>query len=122
VTDAFRSYRRWFYAAAIYNAVWGSAVVLFPGTLLRIVDMHAAGALPLVQVMGMGWAEVAGSARRRNGRLAAMAMAGLVVGLAPGATAQRRARSRTISISNPMPIEPISPRRSPTSRSTRTSS
>jgi hypothetical protein len=53
VTDEFRHYRRWFYAAAIYNAVWGSAVVLFPGTLLRIVNMNASGALPLVQVIGM---------------------------------------------------------------------
>jgi hypothetical protein len=53
VTDELRHYRRWFYAAAIYNAVWGCAVVLFPGTLLRIADMNATGALPLVQVMGM---------------------------------------------------------------------
>ena len=53
MTDEFRHYRRWFYAAAIYNAAWGSAVVLFPGTLLRIAGMNATGALPLVQVMGM---------------------------------------------------------------------
>ena len=53
MTDEFRHYRRWFYAAAIYNAVWGSAVVLFPGALLRIADMNATGAVPLVQVMGM---------------------------------------------------------------------
>ena len=53
MTDAFRHYRRWFYAAAIYNAVWGSAVVLFPGTLLRMAGMDADGALPFVQVMGM---------------------------------------------------------------------
>jgi hypothetical protein len=53
VTDEFRPYRRWFYAAAIYNAAWGSAVVLFPGTLLRMVGMSAIEAVPLVQVMGM---------------------------------------------------------------------
>ena len=53
MTDEFQHYRRWFYAAAIYNPVWGSAVVLFPGTLLRIAEMNTTGALPLVQVMGM---------------------------------------------------------------------
>jgi small multidrug resistance pump len=53
VTDEFRIYRRWFYAAAIYNVAWGTAVVLFPSTLLRIAGMTATGALPLVQVMGM---------------------------------------------------------------------
>ena len=42
MTDEFRHYRRWFYAAAIYNAVWGSAVVLSPATLLRIADVNAA--------------------------------------------------------------------------------
>jgi hypothetical protein len=51
--DAFRIYRRWFYAAAIYNAVWGAAVVLMPGTLLRAAGMDVPGGLPLVQVMGM---------------------------------------------------------------------
>ena len=53
MTDEFRQYRRWFYAAAIYNAVWGGAVILFPATLVRMADMNATGALPLVQVVGM---------------------------------------------------------------------
>jgi hypothetical protein len=53
VTDEFQHYRRWFYAAALYNAAWGGAVVLFPAALLRLTGMNAAGALPLVQVMGM---------------------------------------------------------------------
>ena len=53
MTDEFRRYRRWFYAAAIYNAVWGGAVVLFPDALLRITGTNATGALPLVQVIGM---------------------------------------------------------------------
>ena len=48
-----QQYRRWFYAAAIYNLVWGSAVILFPATLLRIADMNATGALPLAQFVGM---------------------------------------------------------------------
>ena len=53
MTDEFRQYRRWFYAAAIYNAVWGGAVILFPATLVRMADMNATGAVPLVQVVGM---------------------------------------------------------------------
>ena len=53
MSDEIRHYRRWFYAAAIYNVAWGSGVVLFPGTLLRMTGMNATGALPLVQVMGM---------------------------------------------------------------------
>ena len=53
MTDEFRRYRRWFYAAALYNAVWGSAVVLFPGLLLRVTDPNATLALPFVQVTGM---------------------------------------------------------------------
>ena len=53
MTDECRLYRRWFYAAAIYNAVWGAAVVLFPGALLRMANVNAAGAQPFVQVMGM---------------------------------------------------------------------
>jgi len=52
VTDEFRHYRRWFYAAAIYNAAWGGVVVLFPDTLLRIADINTT-AVPLVQVIGM---------------------------------------------------------------------
>jgi len=59
VTDEFRYYRRWFYAAAIYNAVWGSTVILFPRLLLRIAGINVSGAsgasdaVPLVQVIGM---------------------------------------------------------------------
>jgi hypothetical protein len=53
VNDEFRVYRRWFYAAAIYNAVWGTAVVMFPRTLLQLAGMSAPDALPLVQVVGM---------------------------------------------------------------------
>jgi small multidrug resistance pump len=48
-----KDYRIWFYAAAVYNALWGSAVVLFPRTLLRVAGLDIVGALPLVQVMGM---------------------------------------------------------------------
>ena len=51
--DESRVYRRWFYAAAIYNVLWGAAVVLFPRTLLRLAGMDTANSVPLVQVMGM---------------------------------------------------------------------
>jgi hypothetical protein len=53
VTDNLRPYRAWFYAAAIYNVAWGSAVILFPGTLLEIGGIDVAAAVPLVQVIGM---------------------------------------------------------------------
>ena len=47
-----QTYRRWFYAAAIYNAVWGSAVVLFPGVFLDLAGLDITSA-PLAQVIGM---------------------------------------------------------------------
>jgi small multidrug resistance pump len=53
VTDEFRHYRRWFYAAAIYNVVWGAAVVLLPATLLQIAGIEGQAARPLAQVVGM---------------------------------------------------------------------
>jgi len=53
VTDQFRGYRRWFYAAAIYNAAWGAVVILLPDVLLRIAGINARDAVPLVQVIGM---------------------------------------------------------------------
>ena len=52
MTDELRHYRGWFSAAAIYNAIWGGAVVLFPGPLLRMANMND-DAIPLVQVVGM---------------------------------------------------------------------
>ncbi len=51
--DPFRVYRAWFYAAAIYNALWGIAVVVFPGALLQIAGIGDPAAVPLVQVIGM---------------------------------------------------------------------
>ena len=53
MSDEFQTYRRWFLAAAIYNAAWGTAVVLFPETLLRLAAVNDSGALPLAQVIGM---------------------------------------------------------------------
>ena len=52
MTDEFRLFQRWFYAAAIYNVVWGGAVALFPGHLLEIADINA-DAVPLARVVGV---------------------------------------------------------------------
>ena len=53
MTGTLERSRRWFYAAAIYNIVWGVAVVLSPDTLLRMTGTEAPGALPFVQAIGM---------------------------------------------------------------------
>jgi small multidrug resistance pump len=54
MTDPFRRYRPWFYAAAAYNLLWGSAVVLLPTAFMRLAGLPALGeAIPFVQVMGM---------------------------------------------------------------------
>jgi len=48
-----KAYRGWFYAATVYNALWGTAVVLSPGYLSGLVGLRSAGTVPLVQVVGM---------------------------------------------------------------------
>lgn len=53
MTDEFRHYKLWFYAAAIYNAAWGTIVVIFPGMLLHFTGVTESGAVPLAQVIGM---------------------------------------------------------------------
>ena len=53
MTDEFRRYRRWFYAAAVYNIAWGGAVILFPRVLLEMAGISEPGAVPLAQVIGM---------------------------------------------------------------------
>lgn len=54
VNDGLRFYRAWFRAAAIYNAVWGIAVVLFPVPLSRLVGLElTASAVALAQCIGM---------------------------------------------------------------------
>lgn len=53
MSDAFAAYRAWFYAAMIYNAAWGLAVIAFPHALLRIAGVSEPGAVPLAQVIGM---------------------------------------------------------------------
>lgn len=37
--DPYRSFRIWFYAAAAYNFIWGTAVILFPEYPFRLYGM-----------------------------------------------------------------------------------
>src|SRR5688500_3395822 len=48
-----KAYRAWFYAAAAYNLVWGLAVCLFPGELMRLAGLDAPRYPALIQVIGM---------------------------------------------------------------------
>ena len=51
--DPFRRYRAWFYAAAAYNVLWGTAVVLYPRGLLYFAGLSDPKAVPFAQVIGM---------------------------------------------------------------------
>ena len=51
--DVYRRYRPWFYAAAVYNLLWGTAVVINPDPLLYLAGVRDRGAIPLAQVIGM---------------------------------------------------------------------
>lgn len=51
--DEFRGYRRWFYAAAVYNVIWGLAVILFPTALFRAVSGVTLQYPSLFQCIGM---------------------------------------------------------------------
>jgi small multidrug resistance pump len=54
VTGDLRGYRRWFYAAAIYNVLWGAGVVLLPGAFMQLAGLPPEDQVfPFVQVMGM---------------------------------------------------------------------
>ena len=46
-------YRPWFYAAAVYNAVWAIAVLATPITAARLVGVDGAAFVPFIQVIGM---------------------------------------------------------------------
>ena len=46
-------YRPWFYAAALYNFVWGSLNVIFPELFFLLVGMPPPNYPPLWQVVGM---------------------------------------------------------------------
>ena len=51
--EAFAHYRPWFYAAAIYNFVWGSLNILFPSVLLDLLGIENLNYTPIWQVVGM---------------------------------------------------------------------
>jgi hypothetical protein len=51
--DPLARYRPWFYAAALYNLLWGSFVILSPKLLFRRLRIAVPNYLPLWQVVGM---------------------------------------------------------------------
>jgi small multidrug resistance pump len=46
-------YKPWFYAAAIYNFVWGALNILFPRFFFDLIQVPPPNYLPLWQVVGM---------------------------------------------------------------------
>lgn len=46
-------FRPWFYAAALYNLAWGTAIILFPGALFDVLNIERPNYLPIWQVVGM---------------------------------------------------------------------
>ena len=46
-------YKSWFYAAAVYNALWGTAVVIAPRYLGSLVGLQSPESIPLIQSIGM---------------------------------------------------------------------
>jgi small multidrug resistance pump len=51
--DALARYRPWFYAAALYNLLWGSITLLFPQLFFHLIGMPVPDVLPLWQCIGM---------------------------------------------------------------------
>ncbi len=90
-------WRPWFYAAAVYNLLWGSWVILVPTAYFDLIGMTRPNILPIWQVVGMFvilWAPAYWWVARypdRHAHLVLIAMAGkilgpigLVVGVATG--------------------------------------
>lgn len=50
---ALRRYSPWFYAAALYNLVWGALTGLFPALFFEWIGAPLPNYLPLWQVIGM---------------------------------------------------------------------
>lgn len=50
---AFKKYSPWFYAAAFYNLIWGTVVILWPSLLFTIWDIPQPTDSALWQVVGM---------------------------------------------------------------------
>jgi small multidrug resistance pump len=51
--DAFARYRPWFYAATLYNLVWGLITILFPRFFFELVGMTPLNYVAVWQVVGM---------------------------------------------------------------------
>jgi len=52
-SSVLQRYRGWFYAAAVYNFVWGALVILFPRLLFDLIHADPPNYLPLWLVVGM---------------------------------------------------------------------
>ena len=52
-SDPYRRYRPWFFAAAIYNAIWGIAASVAPAFFLRLAGIEGRGAEVLFMTIGM---------------------------------------------------------------------
>jgi hypothetical protein len=53
VPDPYRQYRPWFYAAAAYNFIWGTVVILAPNLLFQILGMELPNYPGIWQSVGM---------------------------------------------------------------------
>jgi small multidrug resistance pump len=51
--DPLSGYRPWFYAAAIYNLIWGLVIIFLPDALFQLLRMEPPNYVPLWQVVGM---------------------------------------------------------------------
>jgi hypothetical protein len=51
--DAYAAYRPWFYGAAVYNFLWGTAVILFPNALFQWLNMPLPNYPGIWQSVGM---------------------------------------------------------------------
>jgi small multidrug resistance pump len=51
--ESLARYRHWFYAAAIYNLLWGGLNVFFPHALFDLIGMERPSFTPIWQVVGM---------------------------------------------------------------------
>lgn len=48
-----KAFRAWFYAAAVYNAVWGTWIVLFPLSFFRLLGLPEPNYVGIWQSVGM---------------------------------------------------------------------
>lgn len=51
--DKLNAYRPWFYAAALYNLLWGAFVCVFPGAYFKILKIEPLNYPSMFQAIGM---------------------------------------------------------------------